>query len=65
MDWIRGAFTALPHIMGSSASCSRVVVDDMLASGKTLNVARKLPVIAGLWECPLSPLPTTSTATGW
>jgi len=50
MDWIRvGIFTALPYIAGFFGILfAGWWSDRMLASGKTLNVARKLPVIAGL-----------------
>jgi len=50
MDWIRvGIFTALPYIAGFFGILFAGWWSDlMLAGGTTLNVARKLPVIAGL-----------------
>ena len=50
MDWIRvGIFTALPYIAGFFGILfAGWWSDRMLAGGQTLNVARKLPVIAGL-----------------
>ena len=50
MDWIRvGIFTALPYIAGFFGILFAGWWSDlMLARGRTLNTARKLPVIAGL-----------------
>jgi MFS transporter, ACS family, D-galactonate transporter len=50
MDWIRvGIFTALPYIAGFFGILFAGWWSDfMLSRGRTLNTARKLPVIAGL-----------------
>lgn len=50
MDWIRvGIFTALPYIAGFFGILfAGWWSDNMLSRGRSLNAARKLPVIAGL-----------------
>jgi ACS family D-galactonate transporter-like MFS transporter len=50
MDWIRvGIFTALPYVAGFFGILFAGWWSDlMLARGRTLNTARKIPVIAGL-----------------